>query len=182
MPLVYASKLRHLASQFPLSNVLPDLPPAPLGSRSYVDTETTSGSEAQAADLGAASGAGSSILRNATAATSPSSSVIPLSTPPKAFVYMVVKASRYTLAQIDVTEKNARGFFQAIVENYNQKRGWRQLLSIYVYSHCDFVKVNGNGQDLMRRMKRPDDWKHADKAILATQFRSRRKILVPSAR
>ncbi|KAL1859658.1 hypothetical protein Daus18300_009523 [Diaporthe australafricana] len=42
---------------------------------------------------------------------------------------------------MDVTKKDARVFFKAIVDNYNQKRGWRRLLSVCVYSHCDFVKL-----------------------------------------
>lgn len=60
-------------------------------------------------------------------------------------MFLVVKAGKYTLAPIDVTEKKARDFFQAIIEKYNQKRRWRRLFSIYVYSHCDFVKVSHNG-------------------------------------
>ncbi|KAK7700365.1 hypothetical protein SLS64_010973 [Diaporthe eres] len=106
-----------------------------------VEMWTTSGSEAQSKSSGTSSVVGSSSLRSGTAATSPSSSVISFGTPPKAFVFLVVKASRYILAPIDVTEKKARDFFQAIVENYNMRRGWRRLLSIYVYSHCDFVKI-----------------------------------------
>lgn len=62
-------------------------------------------------------------------------------------MFLVIKATRYTLASIDVTEKKARDFFEAIVETYNQKRGWRRLLSIYVYSHCDFVKVSHHRQN-----------------------------------
>lgn len=72
--------------------------------------------------------------------------MISFGAPPKAFVFLVVKASRYTLAPIEVTGKKARDFFRAIVENYYQKRGWRRLLSIYVYSHCDFIKVGHNRQ------------------------------------
>lgn len=150
VPFVYASKLSHLASQFPLSNEPPDRPPSSLSNSSSQATESSSGSRAQSTGSSTLSAAGSSSLRSGTAATSQSSSVICLGTPPKAFVFLVVKASRYTLAPIDVTEKKARDFFQAIVEKYNQKRGWwRRLLSIYVYSHCDFVKVSANGQSLM---------------------------------
>ncbi|KAG6358064.1 hypothetical protein INS49_013948 [Diaporthe citri] len=141
VPFVYASKLSHLASQFPLSNEPPERPPSSLSSDSSQATKATSGSESQSTSSGSSSAAGSSSLRSSTAATSPSSSVISFGTPPKAFVFLVVKASRYILAPIDVTEKKARDFFQAIVENYNVKRGWRRLLSIYVYSHCDFVKI-----------------------------------------
>lgn len=145
--MVYASKLSHLASQFPLSNEPPERPPSSLSSVSSQATKATSGSESQSTASDSSSVAGSSTLRSSTAATSPSSSVISFGTPPKAFVFLVVKASRYILAPIDVTEKKARDFFQAIVENYNMKRGWwRRLLSIYVYSHCDFVKVSHNGK------------------------------------
>lgn len=143
---VYASKLSHLASQFPLHNEPPERPPSSLSNSSSQATGTTSGSEALSKSSGASSAVGSSSLRSSTAATSPSSSVISFGTPPKAFVFLVVKASRYILAPIDVTEKKARDFFQAIVENYNMKRGWRRLLSIHVYSHCDFVKVSYNGK------------------------------------
>lgn len=145
---MYASKLGHLASQFPLSNEPPERPPSSLSSASSQATKGTSGSESQLATSGSSSAAGSSSLRSSTTATSPSSSVISFGAPPKAFVFLVVKATRYTLSSIDVTEKKARGFFQAIVETYNQKRGWRRLLSIYVYSHCDFVKVSSHGQKL----------------------------------
>lgn len=143
---MYASKLSHLASQFPLHNEPPERPPSSLSNSSSQATGTTSGSEAQSKSSGASSAVSSSSLRSSTAATSPSSSVISFGTPPKAFVFLVVKASRYILAPIDVTEKKARDFFQAIVENYNMKRGWRRLLSIHVYSHCDFVKVSYNGK------------------------------------
>lgn len=150
VPFVYASKLSHLASQFPLSNEPPDRPPSSLSNSSSQATESSSGSGAQSTGSSALTAAGSSSLRSGTAATSQSSSVISFGTQPKAFVFLVVKTSRYTLAPIYVTEKKARDFFQAIVEHYNQKRGWRRLLSIYVYSHCDFVKVSANGQSLMR--------------------------------
>lgn len=142
VPTVYASKLSHLLSQFPLSNEPPERPSSSLSRASSQDTTTTSGSESQTTSK-CSSVTGSSSLRSSTAATTPNSSVISLGDPPKSFVFLVVKASRYTLAPIDVTEKKARDFFQAIVEKYNQKRGWsRRLLSIYVYSHCDFVKVS----------------------------------------
>lgn len=150
VPFVYASNLRHLASQFPLSNEPPERPPSSLSNSSSQTTETSSGSGAQSTSSSTLSAAGGSSQRSGTAATSQSSSVISFGTPRKAFVFLVVKASQYTLAPIDVTEKKAREFFQAIVENYNQKRGWRRLLSIYVYSHCDFVKVSASSQSLMR--------------------------------
>lgn len=145
VPTVYASKLSHLLSQFPLSNEPPARPSSSLSRASSQDTTITSGSESQTTSKCSSSVTGSSGLRSSTAATTPNSSVISLGDPPKLFVFLVVKASRYTLAPIDVTEKKARDFFQAIVEKYNQKRGWsRRLLSIYVYSHCDFVKVSHN--------------------------------------
>lgn len=150
VPFVFASKLSHLASQFPLSNEPPDRPSSSLSNSSSQATESSSGSRAQSTGSSTLTAAGSSSLRSGTAATSQSSSVISFGTPPKAFVFLVVKASRYTLVPIDVTEKKARDFFQAIVENYNRRRGWRRLLSIYVYSHRDFVKVSVNGQSLMR--------------------------------
>lgn len=145
---MYASGLRKLAHQFPLSNEPPGRPPSTLSNTSSQTTGTTSGtsgSEAHSTFSDSSSARGSSSLPTGTAATSPSSSVIAFGNPPKAFVFLVVKAARYTLAPIDVTEKKARDFFQAIVDNYNQKRGWRRLLSIYVYSHCDFVKVGDSG-------------------------------------
>lgn len=143
VPTVYASKLSHLLSQFPLGNEPPERPPSSLSRASSQDTKATGRSESQTTHTCSSSDTGSSNLRSSTAATTPSSSVISLGDPPKSFVFLLVKASRYTLAPIDVTEKKARDFFQAIVEAYNQKRGWsRRLLSIYVYSHCDFVKVS----------------------------------------
>lgn len=148
MPFVYASKLSHLAAQFPVGNGPPERPPSSLSNSSSQATGTissSSGSEAHSTFSGSPA-TGSSSLRPSTAATSPSSSVISFGTPRKSFVFLVVKASRYILAPIDVTEKKARDFFEAIVENYNQRRGWRRLLSIYVYSHCDFVKVSGGGK------------------------------------
>lgn len=142
MPFVYASRLSHLASRFPLSNDPQERPQSTLSSSSSQASDTTRGSGESSTVSGAASASGGSSLRSSTAATSPSSSVISFGAPPKAFVFLVVKASRYTLAPIEVTGKKARDFFRAIVENYNQKRGWRRLLSIYVYSHRDFVKVH----------------------------------------
>lgn len=142
MSFAYAFPLTHLAHAFPLSNEPLERPPSSLSNTSSQATGTTSGSEGKSTGSDTVSTAGSSSLGSVTDATSPSSSVISFGTPPKAFVFLVVKAARYTLAPIDVTEKKARDFFQAIVETYNQKRGWRRLLSIYVYSHCDFVKVS----------------------------------------
>lgn len=143
VPFVYASKLSRLLSQFPLSNEPPERPPSSLSRSSSQATKATSGSESQTTTTYSSSDTSSSSLRSSTAPTTPNSSVISLGGPPKSYVFLVVKASRYTLTPIDVTEKKARDFFQAIVEAYNQKRGWsRRLLSIYVYSHCDFVKVS----------------------------------------
>ncbi|KAI3392424.1 hypothetical protein diail_5703 [Diaporthe ilicicola] len=141
VPYIYASKLSQLASQFPLSNELPVRPPSSLSNSSSQASETTTGSEGQSTDFGASSTSGSSSLHSGTAATSPGSSVVSFASPRKAFVFLVVKAGTYTLAPIDVTQKTARDFFKAIVDNYKHKRGWRRLLSIYVYSHSDFVKI-----------------------------------------
>lgn len=46
------------------------------------------------------------------------------------------------LSSMKVTDKNARRFFQDLVVRYGQHRGFlRRVFSIFVYSHCDFVKV-----------------------------------------
>jgi hypothetical protein len=149
VPFVYASKLSHLPSQYPLSNEFSGRPPSSLSRASSQATRATSGSESQSKSSNSASAAGSSSLQSSTASTSPSSSVISFGTPAKAFVFLVVEASRYTLAPIDVTEKKARDCFQAIVENYNLKRGWwRRVLSIYVYSHSEFVKASHDKRTL----------------------------------
>lgn len=82
-----------------------------------------------------------------TSVTSPSSRnsvVVALDDVTKSFVLLLVlKASRYDLASIDVTDMTARDFFKTIVQEYNEKRGvWRRFFSIFVYSHCDFMKVS----------------------------------------
>lgn len=46
------------------------------------------------------------------------------------------------LSSINVIGKDTREFFQELIIQYCQHRGFlRRLLSIFVYSHCDFVKV-----------------------------------------
>lgn len=60
-----------------------------------------------------------------------------------AFVSLFVRSSsRYLLATIDTRGTNALGFFQNLVAKYTQQRGiLRCIFSVFVYSHCDFVKV-----------------------------------------
>lgn len=58
------------------------------------------------------------------------------------YVFLLVKATEYTLDTIDVSSMKARDFFQALRAAYNRHRGlWRRSFSVFVYNHCDFIKV-----------------------------------------
>lgn len=62
----------------------------------------------------------------------------------QAFISVLVyKSSRYLLATMNVTREDARCFFRDLVARYKQERGiLRCVFSIFVYSHCDFIKVS----------------------------------------
>lgn len=78
-----------------------------------------------------------------TAPSSADSTGITIDFNTQAFVHLLVqKGGRYVLSSMKVTDKDARGFFQDLVVRYGRHRGFlRRIFSIFVYSHCDFVKV-----------------------------------------
>ncbi|PSR82126.1 hypothetical protein BD289DRAFT_25347 [Coniella lustricola] len=59
------------------------------------------------------------------------------------FVFLLtLKASRYFFSSLDVTEMGPAAFFQTLAARYNENRGYlRRCFSVFVYSHCDFVKI-----------------------------------------
>ncbi|KAJ4388575.1 hypothetical protein N0V93_006033 [Gnomoniopsis smithogilvyi] len=74
---------------------------------------------------------------------SDNSSVITIDDDTRAFISLLVRrSSRYVLSTIEVTKRTSRDFFQDLITHYHTERGLaRRIFSIFVYSHCDFVKM-----------------------------------------
>lgn len=86
----------------------------------------------------------SSSSSSANTAMTPPDSVVDFGTGPRRYIYvfLLTKASEYKLDTIDVSSMEARNFFQALRAIYNKHRGfWRRAFSLFVYNHCDFIKV-----------------------------------------
>lgn len=86
----------------------------------------------------------SSSSSSANTAITPPDSVVDFGTGPRRYIYvfLLTKASEHTLDTIDVSSMESRDFFQALRAIYNKHRGfWRRAFSVFVYNHCDFIKV-----------------------------------------
>lgn len=145
----YADLFRQLISQYstthynnnPIQLNSLSVPKAPSQSSSG---DSTSSSDAQS--VGSVDSTdGSSVQASvSTGPSSTGSTTITLDFNTQAFVHLLVrKADRYILSSIKVTDKDSRGFFRDIIVRYHRHRGFiRRIFSIFVYSHCDFVKVS----------------------------------------
>lgn len=148
----FGSLFWQLASEYPISYY--DNNPIQLDRLSVPQTpsntslgDSSSSAETQSVNGSESTGGGSSRVSVSTAPSSTGSTAITLDFDTHAFVHLLVRAAdRYVLSPINVTGKDARGFFQGLILQYRQHRGFlRRFLSIFVYSHCDFVKVNTRG-------------------------------------
>lgn len=86
----------------------------------------------------------SSSSSSADTVITPPDSVVDFGTGPRRYIYVFLlsKASEYKFDTIDVSSMEARDFFQALRAMYNKHRGfWRRAFSVFVYNHCDFIKV-----------------------------------------
>lgn len=116
--------------------------------RSLSNASSQGGRSTQSADSSSLGSSGvqstSSSASSANTAITPPDSVVDFGTGPRRYiyVYLLTKASEYTLDTIDVSSMEARDFFQALRAIYNKHRGfWRRAFSVFVYNHCDFIKV-----------------------------------------
>ncbi|OTA55095.1 hypothetical protein K449DRAFT_453147 [Hypoxylon sp. EC38] len=58
------------------------------------------------------------------------------------YVFIIIKASGSKLVQLEVANMKAVEFFRNLTAQYKQTRGFfRTWFSIYVYNHCDFVRI-----------------------------------------
>ncbi|ROW12727.1 hypothetical protein VMCG_00290 [Cytospora schulzeri] len=139
----YADKFIQLANQFPIG--VPGGTDVPLDRLSSASPKQTSMSSGGSSSRDGDVGNSPSPSAGGTAVTTPSngnSSVVTLDDEARAFVsLLVLKSSRYVLSSIEVTKKTAKDFFQDLTAKYHKERAWRRMFSIFVYSHCDFVKV-----------------------------------------
>lgn len=88
--------------------------------------------------------ASSSRRRELSTFPSPDDSLpLPLERIQQRYVFLLTrKASRYLFCSVDVTAMGSAEFFQTLAAKYNANRGYlRRLFSVFVYSHCDFVKI-----------------------------------------
>ncbi|KAI1413430.1 hypothetical protein F5Y13DRAFT_161266 [Hypoxylon sp. FL1857] len=58
------------------------------------------------------------------------------------YVFIIIKTSNSKLVQVEVNDMKAVEFFRSLKAQYLRTRGFfRSWFSIYVYNHCDFVKI-----------------------------------------
>lgn len=148
----FGSSFRQLASEYPISyydnnSIQLNRLSVPLTPSNTSLGDSSSFAETQSVDGSDSTDGGSSRASVSTAPSSTGSTAITLDFDTHAFVHLLVRAAdRYVLSPINVTGKDAREFFQDLILRYRQHRGFlRRFLSIFVYSHCDFVKVNTRG-------------------------------------
>lgn len=145
----YAALFRQLISQYPTAHYKNNPNQLKSHSVSQVSSQSLSGDSTSSSDTQSVgsvdSTEGSSGQASvSTAPSSTGSTTITLDFSTQTFVHLLVrKADRYLLSSIKVKDKDARGFFQDLVVRYHRHRGYlRRIFSIFVYSHCDFVKVS----------------------------------------
>lgn len=143
----YASELQRIFNNFPLSTS-GNNGPIDRSTRSLSNASSHGGRSTQSADSSSMGSSGaqsaSSSLSSANTAITPPDSVVDFGTGPRRYIYvfLLTQASEYTLDTIDVSSMEARDFFQALRAIYNKHRGfWRRAFSVFVYNHCDFIKV-----------------------------------------
>lgn len=148
----FVSLFRQLASDYPLSHydnnpIQLDMISVPQTPSNTSSGDSSSSADTQSSDGSDSTGGGSSRASVSTAPSSSHSTAITLDFDTHAFVPLLVRAAgRYVLVPTNVTGKDTREFFQDLILHYRQHRGFlRRFLSIFVYSHCDFVKVNTRG-------------------------------------
>lgn len=148
----YGNLFGQLASEYPISHY--DNNPIQLDRLSVPQTpsnassgDSSSSADTQSSDGSDSTDGGSSRASVSTAPSSSGSTAITLDFDTHTFVHLLVRAAdRYVLSPINVTGKDAREFFQDLIIHYRQHRGFlRRVLSVFVYSHCDFVKVDTRG-------------------------------------
>lgn len=143
----HADKIRQLADQYPVMHFDPAAIALDRVTKSPMPSNKSSGgSPPSSADTRHGSISVSGDDGTASTKTAPSSTgsvVVNIGGNVQGFVSLLVyRSSRFVLASIDITEKDAREFFRDIVTRYQQEKGvLRRIFSIFVYSHCDFVKV-----------------------------------------
>lgn len=143
----YANELQRIFNNFPLSTS-GSHGPIDRSTRSLSNASSHGGRSTQSADSSSMGSSGlqsaSSSSSSANTAITPPDSVVDFGTGPRRYIYvfLLTKASEYTLDTIDVSSMGARDFFQALRAIYNKHRGfWRRAFSVFVYNHCDFIKV-----------------------------------------
>ena len=149
--LKYANLFQQLASKYPTAHS--DNNPIQLHKLSVPQTssntssgESSSSGDTQSVDSSSSTDGGGSRASVSTAPSSTGSTAVTLDFDTQVFVHLLVRnADRFLLSSMNVTNKDARAFFQDLIIRYHQKRGLlRRIFSIFVYSHCDFVKVNAS--------------------------------------
>lgn len=143
----YANELKRIFDSFPLSlgdsSGHIDRPQSSLGNNSSQGTRSTQSLNSSSMNSGGGQSA-SSASSTAKPAITPPESVVDFGTGSRRYIYvfLLMKASEYTLDTIDVRSMKPRDFFQALRTTYNKHRGLlRRALSVFVYNHCDFIKV-----------------------------------------
>jgi hypothetical protein len=149
---LYASELQRLFNNFPLSPTgtgtsgPPNRPPSALSNASSQGAKSTQ-STGSISTSHSGQSANSSLSSSNTAITTPDDggdSVVDFTNGPRRYIYvfLLIKASEYVLESIDVSTMTARDFFQALRGAYMRHRNlWRRAFSVFVYNHCDFIKV-----------------------------------------
>lgn len=144
----FADLFRQLISQYPTAHYnnnpiqLNSLSAPQLRPQSSSGDSTSSSDTQSVGSLDSADGSDGQ-ASVPTAPSSTGSTAITLDLDTQTFIHMLVrKADRYILSSVKVADKDARGFFQDLISRYHRHRGYlRRIFSVFVYSHCDFVKV-----------------------------------------
>lgn len=147
--LKYANLFQQLASEYPAAHhnnspIQLNRLPVPQTRSQSSSGDSSSSVDTQSVKSSGSTDEGSRRASVQTAPSSTGSTTITLEFDTQAFIHLLVrKAGRYVLSPMDVTHQDARDFFQDLIIRYHQHRGLlRRIFSIFVYSHCDFVKVN----------------------------------------
>lgn len=142
MPLRFAVRLCGLFSQYPLSTSSGQTVDLEQVQSSISDVQSDSQSQSVSGD--SMSDGGPSLSNtDITSISSVNSSTVNLDVEVQAFVFLLVKASRFQLAQIEVAKIKALDFFKGLINTYSELRSlWRYWFWVSIYSHCDFVRVS----------------------------------------
>lgn len=147
----YANLFQRLVNQYPMvhygnkptlsTGLCVPRSPSPISSGS-----SSSSADTQSVDSLVSTGGRNSRGSVSTAPSSTGPTTVTLDFDRQTFVHLLIrKGHRYVVSPMKATDADARGFFQDLIVRYRQQRGtFRRFLSIFVYSHCDFVKVNSS--------------------------------------